>query len=256
MEFSRGDELMYLSHLDLVRTFGRSLRRADIPMKYSEGFNPHAKMVFGLPMQVGVVGEAECLDIETEDGVEADRARCEINACLPAGLNVSRARRLYADENVMSIISHASYEMTLGWACGDLTVEEPRDADIEASLKEAVSAFLLPGPRPVDKAADATARGDGGRRKGTRGTNGNIVKTMDLAPLVRSAGVSGNILAMTVTAGSVNNVKPDMVLQAINGLRGGENGFVRKKLRRKALYVERDGVLYKPADDVICGVSV
>jgi len=79
---------------------------------------------------------------------------------------------------------------------------------------------------------------------------------------------------MTVAAGAVNNVKPDLVLESLNALRNdqiktcdrietsgdanlGDAGaggarFIRKSLHRMALYTERGGVLYKPSDDLIC----
>jgi radical SAM-linked protein len=263
LEFSRGEKMMYLSHLDLMRTFGRALRRAEIPVLYSEGFNPHAKMVFGLPLQVGVTGEAECLDIDVADGFEADRTPGILNARLPDGLKVSRAREVFTNENAMAIITHASYEMTVAM---EIDAQNGCGVSLEELLKSAVSAFLVPGRCIVEKTPDAAIRREGGRgdnhrrrgggRDGNRGVaNKKDSRIMDLAPLVRSVGARGNVVDMLVTAGSVNNVKPDLVLKALNGAGSGvcHAVFIREKLHRKSLYVERDGVLYKPADEIICG---
>jgi hypothetical protein len=134
-------------------------------------------------------------------------------------------------------------------------------------LGEAVGIFLRPGRRMADISHGSALRENGGRggddgRRGGRADMVKAVKKIDLAPLVRSMRARGNVLEMTVTAGSVNNVKPDLVLKALNvafgetfdGAQNGDRGvFVRLTLRRKALYVERDGVLYRPDDDIICG---
>ncbi|MCL2058394.1 MAG: TIGR03936 family radical SAM-associated protein [Oscillospiraceae bacterium] len=287
LEFSRGREMMYLSHLDLMRTFGRAIRRAGIPICYTSGFNPHAQMVFGLPLQVGVTGAAEYLDINIDGGAEsgginvsggmdigggidasgginvsggmdAGEAMHRLNKKLPAGLHVSAAREKRSKENVMSIITHATYEMRIG----------RRDAG--ACLEKAVADFLMPGPRIVNTyKAPAAGKGDGRRANagdgvsagvgvGTgdgavavgRSTAGKPVKTMDIAPLVRSIEARGDTLAMTVTAGSVNNVKPDLVLEALNAIHPG--GFVRLSLHRAALLTERGGILRSPIDGIFC----
>ena len=61
--FSRGEELKYLSHLDVMRLWERALRRADLPLAYSQGFSPHAKISIAAPLPLGVTGERELMDI-------------------------------------------------------------------------------------------------------------------------------------------------------------------------------------------------
>lgn len=225
LEFSREQKSIYLSHLDLMRAFGRAARRAELPLKYSDGFNPHARMVFGLPLQVGVAGEAECLDMEFERDADPADVAARLNACLPQGVSVGAARIKMAGGNAMSIISHAEYEMQVKYV-------KDMGRDLFIDLKEAADAFLGPGARII-------LRKD---------------KPVDLAPLVRSLRAEGDLLRMIVSAGSVNNVKPDSVLECINGgPAGGYGGFARVALRRKALFTERAGILYKPADCAILG---
>lgn len=65
--FSKDDVLVYISHLDLNHAFIRALNRADIKLKFSEGFNPHPKIVFALPLSVGMEGENEMVDIGVAD---------------------------------------------------------------------------------------------------------------------------------------------------------------------------------------------
>ncbi|HHV65144.1 MAG TPA: DUF2344 domain-containing protein [Peptococcaceae bacterium] len=64
LAYTKKDQAKYIAHLDLARVFARALRRADIAVAFSEGFNPHPKIAFGPPLPVGVEGEKEYVDIE------------------------------------------------------------------------------------------------------------------------------------------------------------------------------------------------
>jgi radical SAM-linked protein len=63
IRFRRGEELKYLSHLDLMRLWQRALTRAGIGLAYSEGFNPHPRLSLAAPLALGVTSEAEFMDI-------------------------------------------------------------------------------------------------------------------------------------------------------------------------------------------------
>ena len=63
LKFGRGDKLKFLSHLDLMRLWERSLRRAGMPPSYSEGFSPHPKISLAAPLPVGVTSQAEIMDV-------------------------------------------------------------------------------------------------------------------------------------------------------------------------------------------------
>lgn len=63
IRLSRGQEVKFISHLDIIRLWVRALRRAQIPLAYSEGFNPHPRMSLAAPLPVGVTSEAELMDI-------------------------------------------------------------------------------------------------------------------------------------------------------------------------------------------------
>ncbi len=66
LKFSRGEELKYISHLDLMRLWERALRRARIPIAYSEGFSPHPRLSLAAPLALGITSEAELIDIFLE----------------------------------------------------------------------------------------------------------------------------------------------------------------------------------------------
>lgn len=71
--FSKTGMAKFISHLDLLRCFERAIMRSGLPVEYSQGFNPHQKMTFALPLPVGVTSECEVVDIFFEDGKVSDK---------------------------------------------------------------------------------------------------------------------------------------------------------------------------------------
>ncbi len=84
--FSRGEEIKFISHLDLMRCWERVLLRADIPVAYSEGFNPRPRMALAAPLAVGVTSECELMDIYLANALFPDTFRKQVMLQLPVGL--------------------------------------------------------------------------------------------------------------------------------------------------------------------------
>ena len=61
--FEEGEALRHIGHLDLMRTMQRALRRSNLPIKYSNGFNPHIRLSFAAPLSVGVIGLRELMEV-------------------------------------------------------------------------------------------------------------------------------------------------------------------------------------------------
>ena len=64
VKFSKNGPVRFVGHLDMMRYFQKAIRRAGLPIKYSEGFNPHQIMSFAAPLGVGVTSDGEYMDIE------------------------------------------------------------------------------------------------------------------------------------------------------------------------------------------------
>lgn len=75
IRFAKRGALIFVSHLDFAHSFIRALKRAGIHLKYSDGFNPHPKLVFALPLSVGMVGENEYCDITINDDFSAEEVK-------------------------------------------------------------------------------------------------------------------------------------------------------------------------------------
>lgn len=87
--FSKTGRIKYVSHLDIMRCVTRAVRRAKIPLWYTEGFNPHPYLNFLSPMPLGVEGLREPLDIRIEGDIANNEIRDNLNAVLPEGLEIT-----------------------------------------------------------------------------------------------------------------------------------------------------------------------
>ena len=88
MKFSKTGRAIYISHLDLMRTMQRAFLRADIPLKYSEGFNPHAQISILLPLSVCVSSICELMDFSLNADIQLESLPAALNAVLPEGIEV------------------------------------------------------------------------------------------------------------------------------------------------------------------------
>lgn len=108
----------FLSHLDILKLFNRALLRAGLPVAYSEGFNPHAKISFGPPRGVGQEGLREYCDLQLKECELTAAEVCErLDSALPKGVRVLEGRFLAPGEHkpaLMAAINLAVYEASFG----------------------------------------------------------------------------------------------------------------------------------------------
>lgn len=107
-EFEKKGTAIYMSHLDLMRGMTRALTRAEIPVKYTEGFNPHPYLVFAAPLALGIEGQHEYFEIKITEEMPAEEMKNRLNATLPAGLKILAVTESVRDFND---IESASYEV-------------------------------------------------------------------------------------------------------------------------------------------------
>jgi radical SAM-linked protein len=79
IRFRKVGDLQYISHLDLQRTMHRIISRAGIPVWYTKGFNPHMKIVFSVPLSIGMQSECEMLDIRVEREISCNEIKDLLN---------------------------------------------------------------------------------------------------------------------------------------------------------------------------------
>lgn len=88
MRFGKTGRAVYISHLDLMRTMQRAFLRAGLPLKYSEGFNPHAQISILLPLSVGASSVCELMNFGLDGEFELDKLPAALNAVMPEGIEV------------------------------------------------------------------------------------------------------------------------------------------------------------------------
>jgi radical SAM-linked protein len=110
LRFSRGEELKFISHLDIIRLWQRAFIRAGIPLSYSEGFNPHPRISLAAPLPVGVTSEAELMDVSLTRLVSANFFITTVNRQLPPGIIVEQALPLNVEmPSLQSQVRFAEY---------------------------------------------------------------------------------------------------------------------------------------------------
>ena len=145
VKFTKVEELQFISHLDLSRTMKTVMIRAGIPIHYTEGFNPHPKIVFALPLSVGAESVTEFMDFRVDGEMDYDDIKSRLNRALPPQMRVLET---YAPVDSVSDIRYAEYRITsaepvdFSPLCGERLVVSKRtkkgytDTDIKPMIKE------------------------------------------------------------------------------------------------------------------------
>jgi radical SAM-linked protein len=121
MTFASGGPMRYVSHLDTMRTWERAIRRARLPLSYSQGFSPHARIAFAAPLPVGVEGERELMDLWLDEATAPAEVARRLTASTPPGLDVVAIEEVLEKQpSMQSILSHAEYRARLDTAHLDL----------------------------------------------------------------------------------------------------------------------------------------
>ncbi|WP_091300938.1 TIGR03936 family radical SAM-associated protein [Micromonospora halophytica] len=127
MRYAKRGPLRFTSHRDFARAFERALRRAGVPIAFSQGFTPHPKISYASAAPTGVASEAEYLEIGLREPVDPEQLRAALDAALSPGLDVLDA--VVADGGSLADRIEASH-----WRI-ELPAVEP------AALERAVAAF-------------------------------------------------------------------------------------------------------------------
>ena len=113
-KFKKVGNLQYISHLDLVRTMNKIIVRADLPLWYTEGFNPKPKMVFAAPLSIGCESFCEYLDLRLTERIDPQLAKDKINANMTEEMQVIDAYYPDTSFNDLKWLSYSINIDTLG----------------------------------------------------------------------------------------------------------------------------------------------
>ena len=179
----------YVSHLDLMRSMTRSVRRAKVPLWYTEGFNPHPYMTFALPLSLGMESLCESMDIRIEGDSSNEDVFALLKDNLPPGIELISVKDPVYDPKVIALGEFDIFFDTEGAEklCGE--IKKMLDTD-ELTVQKL---------------------GKKGRHK--------VLKDINLMEHLKSFDVSsmGNRVKLTVVfpAGSTTNINPSLLSDEI-----------------------------------------
>lgn len=187
--FTKTGTAKYISHLDLMRAMTRAVKRAQLPMWYTEGFNPHLFMTFALPLSLGVESLCESVEMRLIEEMSLDEVKNRLNGALPQGIKIiSVAEPL----KKASEIAYAEYNIEFDLPNCDEAVLHFNDI---LSLNEIL----------VEKKSKQ------GRRK--------VYKFVNIKENIKSYSIKFQdnkvILNLVLTAGQSNNINPSLLIAAL-----------------------------------------
>ena len=150
VRFCRGEEVKFISHLDIMRLWQRALNRAGVPLAYSEGFNPHPRMSLAAPLALGVTSEAELMDIVLAKWASPHSFTAAVSRQLPPGIEILQVYQIpLTMPSLQSQVHYAEYRVALETQKGQ--------KDIESAITSLLATKQLPwqhqrdtGPRHYD----------------------------------------------------------------------------------------------------------
>ncbi len=221
IKFQKSGVMRFIGHLDMMRYFQKAIRRADIDIAYSEGFSPHQIMSFAAPLGVGITSDGEYLDIEVRSTRSSKESIDALNAVSADGVKVISYRKLDDHaKNAMSIVAAADYRVTF------------REGKAPANWQEKLIAFY---EQPAIRITKKTKKSE---------------KELDLKPLIYNLSVEGDIIDMRLCTGSVDNIKPELVIEAFYRSLGLELPEFALQIHRKEIYADKATQDFIPLEDL------
>ncbi len=135
IKFTKESSIKFISHLDLMRTLQRVIRRADLPMEYSKGFNPHMAMSIAQPLSVGVYSDAEYMDIVLVEELSEEEIVNRLNSKTASGIKFLNAKKVINKEGekkvpqTMALVDAARF--TLKILCENAKIVEEKMQELE-----------------------------------------------------------------------------------------------------------------------------
>lgn len=185
IKFSKLGESKYISHLDLMRCMSRAVRRAKLPLWYTEGFNPHPYMTFALPLSLGSESVCEFMDIRIEGDISNAEIMLKLNDVMPESIIITD---IYEPVYDAKLITYAEFDVTFN--------------DVDEAFASQLTALLSEGELIVKKISKK------GRNK--------VMKEIDLREHIKNYVINTVddkcVLTIVLPAGSTVNINPSLLV--------------------------------------------
>lgn len=197
----------YISHLDLYRAVQRTFQRANIPVWFTEGYNPHIYLTFPMPIFLGCEGVEEAFDFRTTIDMEPEELMNRLNGAFPAGIQITR---IAAPVHKAAEIARARYTLLV-------SAEGKTGVEMQAMWDAFVAAPEIPAEKRTKKG----------------------MKTVDLKPMLFSsrAEAEGEVLRLTLetACGIAENLSPVLLADTFAAANGFETDY--RLIRRDGMYL-------------------
>ena len=210
--FEKSERIRHIGHLDIQRSVQRGLRRSNLPVAYSNGFNPHILITFASALSTGACGLREIMDVTMAENVTEEEFLIRMNRAMPPELKLLEARAV--DDK------HPALMGTLRAARYDLTIRDAGQAEmIIGAIPALLGRDVIPAMRKTKTA----------------------LKETDIKPLIYALrGENGHLYA-TLALTEREACKPGMLMEALKREAGiPEEEEVRILITRTALLGENN----------------
>lgn len=229
--FYKGGRLRFVGHLDMMRTMLRALRRAQIPVAYSQGFNPHPHMSFANPLPLGCEGADEIMEMLLEKDMGDEEVLERFNAQLPEGLFIKAVRTIDDHETaIMAKVKAADYTIALP----DLEAGGHETESVQRSGQAPSSSMACSWQSILEKEMARTEilSEKMGKVKGRK-----QLITVNIRPLIYAYSLEeGNRLHLCCACGSEENLKTDLLVKDLYQMAGHPELEHRERTCRQSLY--------------------
>lgn len=216
IKFTKGEEIKFISHLDLMRTIQRVIRRSELPIEYSKGFNPHMSLSIAQPLSVGLYSDGEYLDLVLTEALKEEEVIERLNKASTTTIKFLNANSVEIIENVkrlpqaMALLDGARYTIKL-----KLDSEDKVNEQIIETLNEAKWEIV---------------------KKSKKGE-----KLIDIKPLVKEFKYwikdSELILNVLIATGSRENLSADLLVTYLKEKIENINKDLFVNIKREEMYI-------------------
>lgn len=187
IKFRKYGAMKFIGHLDIMRYFQKAMRRADIPIAFTGGYSPHMIMSFANPLGVGVTSDGEYFDIELTESIPSDQAVRQLNETMVEGIDIVSFVEIPDNkkETGMSIVAAADY------------ISKVKTGAFPLGWEKQAETFITQDEIKVWKSTKKSE------------------KEVDIKPMIYKFEIRENSVYMLIATGSVENLKPELVMEAL-----------------------------------------
>ena len=213
IKFRKNGVMKFIGHLDIMRYFQKAIRRAEIPIAFTSGYSPHMIMSFANPLGVGLTSDGEYFDIELTESIASKEAVRRLNEQMVDGMEIVSFVQIPDDKKSkgMSIVAGADY------------LSSVKNGSLPEDLAEKLEAFYAQNEICVVKKTKKSE------------------KEVDIRQMIYKLECRDGKIYMRVAAGSVQNLKPELVTEAFVRYLGIDAEEVTFTHHRLETFAESEG---------------